>query len=76
MKANTALTAEALPRQAPASDNRGGHARPWGFLAVLLLLCGYLLFAHGCHGDEDNELFAPTAAVSGSVANASGSDKP
>lgn len=24
----------------------------------LLLLAGYLLFAHGCHGDEDNELFA------------------
>jgi hypothetical protein len=23
-----------------------------------LLLAGYLLFAHGCHGDEDNELFA------------------
>jgi hypothetical protein len=22
-----------------------------------LLLAGYLLFAHGCHGDEDNELF-------------------
>jgi hypothetical protein len=29
---------------------RGG-----GFL--LLLLAGYLLFCHGCHGDEDNELF-------------------
>ena len=27
----------------------------WGLLA---LLAGYLLFAHGCHGDEDNELFA------------------
>jgi hypothetical protein len=22
------------------------------------MLAGYLLFAHGCHGDEDNELFA------------------
>lgn len=29
----------------------------WLFL-VYLLLTGYLLFAHGCHGDEDNELFA------------------
>src|SRR5437879_3414847 len=29
----------------------------WGWLAVLLL-GGYLLFAHGCHGDEDNELLA------------------
>jgi hypothetical protein len=30
---------------------------------VLVLLAGYLLFCHGCHGDEDNELFAPWAAV-------------
>lgn len=35
-----------------------GPARPWGFGAVFLLLAGYLLFAHGCHGDEDNEPFA------------------
>ncbi len=25
--------------------------------AVVALLAGYLLFCHGCHGDEDNELF-------------------
>jgi hypothetical protein len=25
---------------------------------ALALLAGYLLFCHGCHGDEDNELFA------------------
>jgi len=25
---------------------------------ALALLPGYLLFCHGCHGDEDNELFA------------------
>jgi hypothetical protein len=29
----------------------------WGRLATLLLLGGYLLFSHGCHGDEDNEIF-------------------
>jgi hypothetical protein len=29
----------------------------WRYVAALLL-GGYLLFAHGCHGDEDNELFA------------------
>ena len=23
-----------------------------------MLLAGYLLFCHGCHSDEDNELFA------------------
>lgn len=30
--------------------------------AILLLVAGYLLFSHlGCHGDEDNELFARLA---------------
>lgn len=31
--------------------------RPW-FIAGLLLLCGLLILAHGCHGNDDNELFA------------------
>jgi hypothetical protein len=33
---------------------------PWRWPAyfIALLLGGYLLVAHGCHGDEDNELFA------------------
>jgi len=30
--------------------------RPWR-LVILLLLTGLLVFAHGCHGDEDTELF-------------------
>jgi hypothetical protein len=30
----------------------------WGFGIGLLLLFGWALFAHGCHGDEDNELFS------------------
>jgi hypothetical protein len=33
--------------------------------AALLLLGGYLLFAHGCHGDEDNELCAVVRTVAG-----------
>ncbi len=37
--------------------------RGWGGWALAaagaLLLGGYLLFCHGCHGDVDNELFAP-----------------
>ena len=33
----------------------------------LLLLAGYLLFAHGCHGDEDNELFSANAGQEMSV---------
>src|SRR5947209_608816 len=36
----------------PVIARRGG----WLFGAVILL-AGYLLFCHGCHGDEDNELF-------------------
>ncbi len=27
-------------------------------VAAMVVLAGYLLFCHGCHGDEDNELFA------------------
>jgi hypothetical protein len=30
----------------------------WFYATAALLLGGYLLFVHGCHGDEDNELFA------------------
>jgi hypothetical protein len=31
---------------------------PWSRGAALLALCAYLLFAHGCHGDEDHELLS------------------
>jgi hypothetical protein len=40
----------AKPNRPPAPE------RGWLFWPMLLL-AGYLLFAHGCHGDEDNELF-------------------
>jgi hypothetical protein len=33
--------------------------------ALALLLAGYLLFAHGCHGDEDNELFGASVTQTG-----------
>ena len=35
--------------------------RHWGAWPVVLLLAGYALFCHGCHGDEDNELFLQMA---------------
>jgi hypothetical protein len=45
--------------------------------AAILALSAYLLFAHGCHGDEDHELFEHLAvgrvSQPGSVA---GSGKP
>ncbi|HEY1861023.1 MAG TPA: hypothetical protein VGG61_11745 [Gemmataceae bacterium] len=40
-------------------------APPWLRWAGFLLLSGYLLFNHGCHGDEDNELFAALRAAVG-----------
>jgi hypothetical protein len=38
----------------------GAHvqAMSWIWITAFLLLCGFLLFAHGCHGDEDTELFS------------------
>jgi hypothetical protein len=36
---------------------------PWLRWTGLILLAGYLLFSHGCHGAEDNELFAALRAV-------------
>jgi hypothetical protein len=36
-------------------------AMSWIWITAFLLLCGFLLFAHGCHGDEDTELF--TSAI-------------
>ncbi len=60
-------TLDESPKQvAPAAD------RGWLWVPMVLML-GYLLFAHGCHGDEDNELFMrlqrPAILGSGEVAN-------
>jgi hypothetical protein len=53
-------------RFAPAREYRNGNhsvgakrqaASGLWLWAILLLLSGLLLFAHGCHGDEDTELF-------------------
>jgi hypothetical protein len=37
---------------------------------ALALLAGYLLFCHGCHGDEDNELFVRGGVSSEPAASA------
>jgi len=40
-------------------DRRFLAAAPWLRWGLFLLIAGYLLFSPlGCHGDEDNELFA------------------
>jgi hypothetical protein len=43
--------------EASARERHFSLARLAG-AAALVILAGYLLFAHGCHGDEDNELFS------------------
>jgi hypothetical protein len=40
----------------------------WWSLLAGLLLAGYLLFAHGCHGDADTELFALSGESSSAAA--------
>lgn len=42
---------------------RRGFGLLWSYGACYLLLVGFLVFAHGCHGDEDNELFALCVAI-------------
>jgi hypothetical protein len=53
---------DSIASNRPTPDVRGElpETRPSLLLRVtaLIMLCGFLVFAHGCHGDEDNELFA------------------
>lgn len=44
-------------------EERPPTTRHRRYLAIFLLVAGYLLFCHGCHGDEDNELFARLKAA-------------
>jgi hypothetical protein len=37
--------------------------RHWTGALMAGIVAGYLLFAHGCHGDEDNELFGGRSAI-------------
>ncbi len=53
----------------PASRAARPQSR-WGLvrLGLALAAAGYLVFCHGCHGDEDNELWVRlTGRESGSV---------
>ena len=56
-----ALDPPAAKRKRVALSDSGKRRR-WVFFAGFVLLAGYLLFCHGCHGDEDNELFAGLSA--------------
>ncbi len=46
------------PLDTPYSVLRTSYSARWLAYFIALLLGGFLLVAHGCHGDEDNELFA------------------
>jgi hypothetical protein len=46
----------------PVSQHTARYTR-WGGWLGLLLLAGHLIFCHGCHGDEDNELCVPPRLV-------------
>jgi len=36
----------------------------WGSWLIFLLLCGHLIFCHGCHGEDvDDELSVPLPAA-------------
>jgi hypothetical protein len=43
-------------------------AKRGAFFVGYLLLAAYFLFAHGCHGDADTELFTTFTAESSSAA--------
>ncbi|MGH7227036.1 MAG: hypothetical protein ACRELF_27790 [Gemmataceae bacterium] len=49
------------PRPLPTHSLR---FRKWGNAVTLLLLAGYLIFCHGCHGaDVDDELCVPPLCI-------------
>ena len=51
-----------IPLRRPAK----GKPRRWRWvLIVLALATGYMLFAHGCHSDKDEELYAPVREMMG-----------
>ena len=55
------MTTLTTPRKAlfTISSHPEPPARPrLGWLVVLVLLAGLLVFAHGCHADVDDELFS------------------
>lgn len=51
---------QALPEAAPPEGSaRGGAILRYAVVAAIAL---YLVFCHGCHGDEDHELFCSPLA--------------
>ncbi len=53
------MTIATSPNPSPSLARHKARLTRWGGWLGFLLLAGHLLFCHGCHGDEDNELCAP-----------------
>src|SRR5690348_3611984 len=54
------MNASSLIDIAEPSSQRTSRLVPFGRWPVFLLLCGYLIFSHGCHAhDVDDELCVP-----------------
>jgi hypothetical protein len=54
--------AEVFQRETQEMIARVSLTGVWRWLLAALLLAGLPVLLHGCHGDEDNELFAPFLA--------------
>jgi len=48
-------------RKHPGAKHKPRKRNRWVVLGAMLLLSSYWLWCHGCHGDEDNELFSRAA---------------
>jgi hypothetical protein len=60
MKLEKSLCFTSPERQRRVSASTTPHFRPWGSWLIFLLLCGHLIFCHGCHGEDvDDELCVP-----------------
>lgn len=47
-----------------AIRNPQSAIRPWGSWLIFLLLCGHVIFCHGCHGEDgDDELCVPPTSA-------------
>lgn len=57
--------ASGSPRDEPVHQTGRRTAGRLLRIVILVVLAGYLLFTHGCHGDEDTELFAWLARAVG-----------
>jgi hypothetical protein len=60
MKVKTTDDSTSPERERRATGRIIEGFRLWGSWLIFLLLCGHLIFSHGCHGEDvDDELCVP-----------------